>query len=69
MIEKWDSMNKSKNKCEQIWWSKSEIQWINRKISTDHCKWIIRYFAEIFVVLQHTDQIWTKNKLIVVIRV
>ena len=31
MIKKWDSMNKSKYKYYQIWWWKSEIQWINRK--------------------------------------
>ena len=61
MIEKWDSTNKSKNKFKKMI-IKNDIQWINRKIIMHDCKWIMRYFAEIFV-LKHTDQTRTKINL------
>ena len=58
MIKKWDSMNKSKDKYEKIWWSKGDIQWIKKETSTDNCKWIMRYFAKIiyFSILIELDQ-------------
>ena len=58
MIKKWDSMqefkNSYKNLTTQKWDSMSD-----QATNTNDCKWIIRYFEEIFVI-QHTDQNRTK---------
>ena len=52
MVKKWDSNNKYIKSTKTLWWSKSEIQWINQKIGMNDFKWIMIYFSKIFL-LQH----------------